>query len=74
MPAEWHPHESTWLVWPKNPLTWPDRVAEVQELYLQIMTLLAFQERVDLLVDDLDTADVVAGKLRFPPASNPGEG
>jgi len=64
MPAEWHPHESTWLVWPKNPLTWPDRVAEVQELYLQIMTLLAFQERVDLLVDDLDTADVVAGKLR----------
>ncbi len=64
MPAEWHPHESTWLAWPKNPLTWPDRVAEVRELYLQIMTLLASQERVDLLVDDLDTADAVAGKLR----------
>ena len=64
MPAEWYPHESTWLVWPKNPLTWPDRVAEVRELYLQIITLLASQERVDLLVDDLDTADAVAGKLR----------
>ncbi len=64
MPAEWHPHESTWLVWPKNPLTWRDRVPEVQELYLQIVTLLASQERVDLLVDDLETADAVAGKLR----------
>lgn len=64
MPAEWHPHESTWLVWPKNSQTWPDQVPEVQELYLQIVTLLAFQERVDLLVDDPDTADTVADKLR----------
>ena len=48
MPAEWYPHESTWLVWPKNSKTWPDRVPEVQELYLQIMTLLASRERVDL--------------------------
>lgn len=64
MPAEWHPHHSTWLVWPKNPLTWPDRVLEVQELFLEMMTLLAPRERVDLLVDDQQTADTVSGKLQ----------
>ena len=26
MPAEWRRHRSTWLTWPKDPLTWPDRV------------------------------------------------
>ena len=69
MPAEWHPHESTWLAWPKNSRTWPDRVPEVQELYLTIITLLASRERVDLLVDDQETKDVVAEKLRERHAS-----
>lgn len=23
MPAEWEPHEATWLSWPHNPATWP---------------------------------------------------
>ncbi len=69
MPAEWYPHESTWLVWPKNSQTWPDRVPEVQELYLKIITLLASRERVDLLVDDQETTNVVAGKLRERHAS-----
>ena len=69
MPAEWYPHESTWLVWPKNSQTWPDRVPEVQEFYLKIITLLTSRERVDLLVDDQETKNVVAGKLRERHAS-----
>ena len=27
MPAEWEPQEAMWFVWPRDPLTWPDRVA-----------------------------------------------
>ena len=63
MPAEWHPHESTWLVWPKNPMTWPDRVLEIQEMYLRILAVLTTRERVDLLVDDVETANVIGSRL-----------
>ncbi|MCG3173615.1 MAG: Agmatine deiminase [Myxococcota bacterium] len=26
MPAEWEPHEATWLTWPRDPITWPGKV------------------------------------------------
>ena len=26
MPAEWEPHEATWLGWPHNESDWPDTV------------------------------------------------
>jgi agmatine deiminase len=25
MPAEWEPHEATWLAWPHNPEDWPGK-------------------------------------------------
>jgi len=60
MPAEWHPHEATWLTWPKDPLTWPDRVAVVQEIFLQFIDALTPHERVCLLVDDHEVAQEVS--------------
>jgi agmatine deiminase len=56
MPAEWHPHAGTWLTWPKDPVTWPDRVPAVQEIYLQFLEALTPHEVVNLLVDDADVA------------------
>lgn len=56
MPAEWHPHAATWLTWPKDPVTWPDRVPAVQEIFLQFIDALTPHERVCLLVDDADVA------------------
>lgn len=64
MPAEWHPHSSTWLSWPKDPLTWPDRVPQVQEIFLRMIQLLAPREHVDLLVDDLSAKEAVLDRLR----------
>ena len=55
MPAEWHPHISTWLTWPKDPETWPDRVAQVEEIYVEMIGALTPHETVDLLVDDEET-------------------
>ncbi len=26
MPAEWEPHEATWLSWPHRRDTWPERL------------------------------------------------
>ncbi len=64
MPAEWAKHESTWLSWPKNPLTFPaDVVEKVEAAYVEMIEALARGERVDLLVDDGRTEDRVRSKL-----------
>ena len=53
MPAEWEPHEGTWLSWPKNPLTFPeDVIGGAEEAYCQIVAALSDGEKVHLLVDD----------------------
>jgi agmatine deiminase len=59
MPAEWHPHTSTWLTWPKDPETWPGRVAHVEEIYVQMISALTVHETVNLLVDDEETEQAV---------------
>ncbi|HEY3130415.1 MAG TPA: agmatine deiminase family protein [Acidobacteriota bacterium] len=63
MPPEWHPHSATWLAWPKDPVTWPDRVPEVQEIFLKMISALAQYETVHLLVDDQATENDVRRRL-----------
>ena len=63
MPAEWHPHEATWLTWPKDPETWPDRVPQVEEIYLNMIAALAPHEIVNLLVDDEDTEAAIRARV-----------
>ena len=70
MPAEWHPHEGTWLTWPKDPETWPGRVERVEELYLEIIAALAPHEIVNVLVDDEPTAQAVRKRCNFSGAQN----
>lgn len=70
MPAEWHPHSATWLTWPKDPLTWPDRVPQVEKIFLQMMAALAPNEIVNLLVDNEETECTVRARCKFPGAEN----
>ena len=70
MPAEWHPHQATWLSWPKDPETWPDRVTQVEEIYLQMVAALAPHEIVNLLVDDMETEQTVREKCGPAIAAN----
>jgi agmatine deiminase len=70
MPAEWHRHGATWLSWPKDPETWPDRVPQVEEIFLQMMAALAPNETVNLLVNDQQTEQSVRGRCTFPGADN----
>ena len=70
MPAEWQSHTATWLSWPKDPLTWPERVPQVQEIFLQMIAALVPHETVNLLVDDAETETVVRGRCVFPGADN----
>lgn len=50
LPAEWHPQESVWLVWPRDPVTWPDgRIEGARDAYQKAVEAIAPQ-RVDLVV------------------------
>jgi len=51
-PAEWEPHEATWLAWPHNPEDWPGKFASIPWLYAEIVRLLAAHELVQLVVED----------------------
>ncbi len=63
MPAEWEPHEATWLAWPRNPEDWPGKFQSIPWLYAEIVRLLAARERVDLIVENASMQKRVAGML-----------
>lgn len=52
MPAEWEPHESTWLAWPHFRGDWPGKFEPIAWVYAEIVRNLARHERVDLIVSD----------------------
>ncbi len=55
MPAEWEPHESTWLAWPHFRGDWPGKFEPIPWVYAEIVRNLARHERVDLIVNDIQS-------------------
>jgi len=54
MPAEWEPHESTWLAWPHNLNTWPGKFDLVPGIYIEIVRALHTHEPVYIYVEDTE--------------------
>ncbi|MBC7926625.1 MAG: agmatine deiminase family protein [Bryobacteraceae bacterium] len=52
MPAEWEPHEGTWLAWPHERSDWPGRFSPIPWVYCEIVRHLTPHERVHILVPD----------------------
>jgi agmatine deiminase len=52
MPAEWEPHQATWIAWPHNRSDWPGKFAPIPWVYAEIVRNLARVERVNILVND----------------------
>jgi agmatine deiminase len=52
MPAEWQPHEATWLGWPHELTDWPGKFAPVPWAFAEIARHLSQVERVYLLVEN----------------------
>ena len=50
MPAEWEPHEATWLAWPHERTDWPGKFAPIPWVYADIVRHLARVERVRILI------------------------
>ncbi len=48
-PAEWEPHASTWVSWPRNPATWPDHFEPVPEEFAKFVRTIARFEPVNIL-------------------------
>jgi agmatine deiminase len=75
MPAEWSPHEATWLAWPHHRADWPGKFAPIPWVYAEILRHLTRSERVHLLVNDaaaetkvrrfLSRVDVDLAQIRF---------
>jgi agmatine deiminase len=50
MPAEWEPHEATWIGWPHNRSDWPGKFAPIPWTYAEIVRRLTMGEIVRILV------------------------
>jgi len=72
MPAEWEPHEATWLSWPHNPETWPGKIEPIPAIFAQIVAALREHEEVRILVGDdaLEKSARAALRARGCPESN----
>jgi agmatine deiminase len=62
MPAEWAPHNATWLAWPHNSEDWPGKFQPIPWVYSEIVRNLAEVEDVHILVND-ETAEKRARKI-----------
>ena len=75
MPAEWEPHDATWLAWPHNRADWPGKFEPIPWVFAEIIRNLAKHERVELIVNDasaarqarrvLERADAFSDNIRF---------
>jgi agmatine deiminase len=75
MPAEWEPHDATWLAWPHYRDDWPGKFEPIPWVYAEIIRHLAGHERVELIVNDaasekrahktLDRANALSECIRF---------
>ncbi len=51
-PAEWEPHDATWIAWPHHEPDWPGKIAPIPWVYAEIVRVLHRHERVEILCHD----------------------
>ncbi len=51
-PAEWSPHEATWIAWPHHEPDWPGKIGPIPWVYAEIARVIAQYERVEILCHD----------------------
>ena len=73
-PAEWEPHEATWLTYPHSDDSFPGKLEEVYPLYMRFVAEIAKSEKVRInvpstfkeqLLRQLDVANVKAGQVEL---------
>ena len=64
MPAEWEPHDATWLGWPHERTDWPGKFAPIPWAFAEIVRHLSRVERVFLLVENREAQARVLSILK----------
>ncbi len=65
MPAEWEPHASTWLTWPRpEGISFPDKYDTVPPVYAELIRHLVQVEEVNINVWNAEMESWVRGLLR----------
>jgi agmatine deiminase len=54
LPAEWEPHEATWIGWPHNKSDWPGNFRAIPNVYAEIVKHISRSEKVYILVQSSD--------------------
>ncbi|MEE9450037.1 MAG: agmatine deiminase family protein [Ignavibacteriaceae bacterium] len=54
LPAEWEPHEATWIGWPHNRSDWPGKFSTIPFVYAQIVKQISSGEAVRVIVESKD--------------------
>jgi agmatine deiminase len=57
MPAEWDPHDATWIAGPHHEPDWPGKLAPIPWVYGEIVRVLSRHERVEVLCHDEQVRD-----------------
>ena len=65
MPAEWEPHEATWITWPHFEGTWPGKLDAVVPVYVEMVRALHTGEAVHINVLDGKAEAVVRALLQL---------
>src|SRR5437763_9327884 len=63
MPAEWEPHEATWIAWPHEKSDWPGKFAPIPWVYAEIVRHLVRVECVRILTQGPDSEDAIRSIL-----------
>ena len=51
IPAEWEPHEATWIGWPHNKEDWPGKFSPIPWVYAEIVKNISTGEKVRILIE-----------------------
>ena len=54
LPAEWEPHEATWIGWPHNTTDWPGRFGPIPWAYSELVRWISRGEIVRILVESAE--------------------
>jgi agmatine deiminase len=52
MPAEWGPHEATWVAWPSHGDLWQENLEPARAAFVRLVSSVAAGERAEVLVPD----------------------
>src|SRR5918911_56288 len=64
MPAEWEPHDATWIGWPHHRPDWPGKFEPIPWVYAEIVRVLHAHERVEVLCNGVEARDQAVRALR----------